>query len=137
MAKDKDSDDGAESPAKRRLEAVAATIGALLALATLGMILWDGFTGGDAPPEIVLEQVRVVEQAGGFLVEIEALNRGDRTATAVEVVGELRRGEEVVEESRASFDYVPSRSSREGGLFFRADPRQLPLTLRATGYAEP
>jgi uncharacterized protein (TIGR02588 family) len=34
-------------------------------------------------------------------------------------------------------DYVPPRSSREGGLWFSRDPRAGRLTLRATGYAEP
>jgi uncharacterized protein (TIGR02588 family) len=43
----------------------------------------------------------------------------------------------VVETSETTFDYVPSRSQREGGLVFTADPRGYALTLQAKGYIEP
>jgi uncharacterized protein (TIGR02588 family) len=126
-----------ETRAKRVLEALAALLGALLIAVTLGVILWDGLTSSNRPPFVAVEAGAVVTYPGGFVLAITARNEGDSTAADVLVEGELKRGQEVVESSEATFDYLPSRSSREGGLFFRQDPRHLELELSAKGYMEP
>ena len=41
------------------------------------------------------------------------------------------------ETAEATFDFLPARSRREGGLYFTNDPRIGALTLRAKGYADP
>ena len=129
--------DGPESPAKRWLEAAAALIGGLLAIATLGIIIWDGLEGEDAPPFVLVESRGVHADEAGFVLEVRATNRGDRAAAQVVVEGELKRGEESVATSETTFDYVPSRSHRDGGLFFAEDPRGFAVLLRAKGYVDP
>jgi uncharacterized protein (TIGR02588 family) len=109
----------------------------MFALVTLGIIVWDGIAGDGSPPEIVVEPLAVHAHEGGYVVELLVENRGDTTAAAVAVEGTLARAGAAVETSTASFDYVPSRSQRRGGLFFTADPREYDATVRATGYAEP
>ncbi len=126
-----------ESPAKRRLEAIAAAIGAVLALATLGIIVWDGISDQGRPALVTLRAGAVTEHEAGYVVEVVAENSGDATAAALLVEGSLRQGDQVVETSETTFDYVPSRSQREGGLVFTADPRAYALTLQAKGYIEP
>jgi uncharacterized protein (TIGR02588 family) len=126
-----------DSPAKRRLEAIAAAIGAVLALTTLGIIVWDGMRDAGRPALITLSAGAVTEHEGGYVVEVVARNSGDATAAALLVEGSLRQGDRVVETSETTFDYVPSRSEREGGLAFAADPRAYALTLQAKGYIEP
>lgn len=126
-----------ESPAKRRPEAIAASIGAALALATIGVIVWDGIADAGRPALITLNAGAVHEHAQGFVVEIVAKNSGDETAAELLVEGELRQGSETLETSEATFDYVPSRSSRRGALYFSADPREHELELRPKGYREP
>ncbi len=143
MAKDDErgkqerGDEEQDSPAKRRLEAIAAAIGAVLALATLGIIVWDGISDQGRPALVTLRAGAVTEHEAGYVVEVVAENSGDATAAALLVEGSLRQGDQVVETSETTFDYVPSRSQREGGLVFTADPRAYALTLQAKGYIEP
>ena len=51
--------------------------------------------------------------------------------------GELRKGEQVVEESIAMLSSGPDGGEQEGGLFFERDPEGYQLRLRATGYEKP
>jgi uncharacterized protein (TIGR02588 family) len=111
--------------------------GAVLALGTIGIILWDGIAGRDTAPFVVVEAQSVTERDGGFVLVVQASNRGGRTAAGVVVEGELRDGGQVIATGETTFDYVPGRSSREGGLFFAQDPRSFDLRLRALGYIDP
>lgn len=133
----RDQEEKQESPAKRRLETIAASIGAVLALGTIGIIVWDGIEDEGRPALITLSAGAVHTHAEGFVVEIVAENSGDETAAELLVEGVLRQGTEAVETSEATFDYVPSRSSRRGALYFSADPREHALELRPKGYREP
>jgi uncharacterized protein (TIGR02588 family) len=126
-----------ESRAKRRLETIAAAIGAILAVATLAIIAWDGIADQGRPALITLRAEAVHPHENGFVIEIVAHNGGDDTAAELLVEGALQQGGEIVETSEVLFDYVPSRSSRRGALYFRQDPRQFALQLRAKGYREP
>ncbi len=128
---------GPDDPAKRWLEAVASIIGAVLAIGTLAIIVWDGVQDAGKPALITVRSEAVHEYAGGYVVEIVALNSGDETAADLLVEGTLGRGGQIVETSEATFDYVPSRSERRGGLIFTLDPKGLELRLRAKGYIEP
>jgi uncharacterized protein (TIGR02588 family) len=126
-----------EDPLKRRLETIAAIIGAVLAMATLGVIVWDGIRGSDAPATISVEAVNTHAHAGGYVLEIRAINNGDRTATGIVVEGELLDGEEVAATSTTTFDFVPARSRHQGALFFPVDPETHEIRLRAHGYSDP
>ncbi len=136
MGRDEKKQQG-ESPAKRRLETIAASIGAILALSTIGVIVWDGVADEGGPALITLRAGAVHPHEAGFVVEIVAENSGDETAAELLVEGALRRGAEEIETSEASFDYVPSRSIRRGALHFSEDPREYELELRPKGYREP
>lgn len=120
-------------------ERVAALLGLLLVLGALGLLLYEGLSGDGAPPdiEIRVESIRAQPSGSGYLVEIVAANRGGQTGAEVRVSGELLQDGQAVETSTAVFDYIPDRSERRGGLFFRRDPRAYALQLRATGYVEP
>ena len=98
-----------ETEAKRRLEGVAGCVGAVLALATLGIIVWDGKTGGAAPPWSPWRRSPSIRTTAEFVLEVLARNEGGATAAQVVVEGELRRGGESVETSQTTFDYVPPR----------------------------
>lgn len=132
-AKDRKQDD----EAKRRLEAAAACVGALLALGTIGIIVWDGITHADRPALITLRAEAVHAHESGYVVEIVALNSGDETAAGLLVEGSLRQGSEIIETSEMTLDYVARWSQRRGALYFSEDPRSYQLDLRAKGYAEP
>lgn len=118
-------------------EWVAAGIGLVLLLASLGFLLHDAWTGNGQPPAPVVSVVGIEPQEGRFLVRLRVSNRSHETAAALRVEGELRRGGEVVERSDLELEHLPGQSSREGGLFFREDPRALQLVLSARSYRHP
>jgi uncharacterized protein (TIGR02588 family) len=133
MAKRSSSKTSATPP----LEWVMAAIGFTLVASTIAFIAHDALTDAGAPPEITVRSDSISPLEHGYLVTLSASNRGDRTAAAVKVEGELRKGAVTVEKREMSFQYVPARSERKGGLFFTHDPRALELVITAHGYERP
>lgn len=122
---------------KRRLEAIAGSIGAALTIATLAVLIYDGIAGDGGPPVIVVEpgDTRVVD--GRHFVDVQVRNTGDATAATVVVEGVLRRGDEVIETRELQLDYVSPRTEHHGGMVFTHDPAQHVLELRASSWAAP
>jgi uncharacterized protein (TIGR02588 family) len=119
------------------LEWIASGVGLLLTLGVFGVIGWQALDNPSAPPAIVVAVERVVQVEGGYRVDVRASNRTGSAAAQVEVEGRLLVEGEEPSTSRAVFDYIPGRSSREGGLFFARDPRQGELSVRPLGYSVP
>jgi uncharacterized protein (TIGR02588 family) len=109
----------------------------VLVVSTIGFMVYHAITGGDAPPQIEVEVVSIEQVESGFLVTFTATNQGDMTAADVIVEGELRDDAGSKETSSAMISYVPAGSSREGGLYFAKDPRQVQLEVRAKGFERP
>jgi uncharacterized protein (TIGR02588 family) len=125
------------SPRRHRwLEITAALVGVTLALVTLGVLVWDGLQGV-GPPDVAIEVVEIVPGQGGYLVEVDADNRGNRTATDLQFEGVLSDHGREVETAEGTIDYVPSRSRRRGGLVFEHDPRGLELEIHVRGFGLP
>lgn len=120
------------------LEIVASTAGLLLTLAMLAFIGWEALTRpGDVPSAVTVEAGAVVRRDDVWVLRFQAVNHTPTTAANVGIVGTLRREGRPVETGQVVLDYVPGGSSVAGGLFFRSDPRDGVLDLRALGYAEP
>jgi uncharacterized protein (TIGR02588 family) len=142
----KSSDDraqGASNGAQPALEstsplewAIAGLSGLLLA-ATLAYMVIFAVRAPETPPAVTLSVTSVTTTPGGYLVVFQADNAGGAAAAGLQVSGELRDGETVVETSQMTIDYLPQQSERSGGLFFTRDPEDLTLSLRAEGYSEP
>lgn len=130
-------DGGEGGGRKSRWEWVAAAVSTALVLAVVGYLLYDAVARPRTPPSIQVAADTVLRSGDLWLVEFRAANDGHETAAAVKIEGELMRGDSSVEASEAVLDYVPGRSVRHGGLFFRQDPRAYRLELRAHGYQEP
>jgi uncharacterized protein (TIGR02588 family) len=141
VAMDREAEDrGAEGREERTplLEWFAGGVGAALTLALLGVLGWDAYTQSEGlPPEVKVSLQAVQPSAAGFVAEFAAVNLSPATAASVEVEGVLSRDGEEVERAQATLDYVPGHSEKGGGLFFREDPREGALELRALGYQEP
>jgi uncharacterized protein (TIGR02588 family) len=119
------------------LEWLLGSIGALMVAGAIGFLAWSGSVQGDTPPDIRVEVERVLEQRHGWLVLVRAFNEGGSAAAEVTVGGELIAPDGTVESAELRLDFLPSRSDRQGGLFFTHDPRARDLRVRALGYAEP
>jgi uncharacterized protein (TIGR02588 family) len=116
----------------------AVVLGALIVLATMGFLVWDGMQRREHPlPQITLAVDTVVAVPGGFAVHVRARNDGGHTATEVRVRGELALREAPLERAETSIDYLPPGSIRRGGLVFSRDPRVGRLELRVVGYSLP
>jgi uncharacterized protein (TIGR02588 family) len=132
---DGDSDDEqGKVPWPEKLTALA---GLAIFVATVGLLAYEGLTRNGSVPAIAVRVETIVDQPTGYLVRIIAINTGGATGAEVQIVGELTQGNEVIEESAATFSFVPDRAERRGGLFFKNDPRLHMLNVRATGYEDP
>ena len=130
-------DGGAGGGVKSRWEWVAAAVSTVLVLAVVGYLLYDAVARPQTPPSVQVRADTVLQADGLWLVRFRATNHGHQTAADLKVEGALMRADSSVETSEAVLDYVPGRSVRRGGLFFRHDPRAYRLELRALGYQEP
>ena len=121
---------------KNWLEWIVFGISLALVASTLGYLVYDGATAGDAPPDVEVKTGEPVQRDESFIVPVTVMNRGDRTAEGVviEVVLESGTGEERGEFSVA---FLPRRSKREGYVKFKTDPRTGRLSPRVLGYEKP
>jgi uncharacterized protein (TIGR02588 family) len=112
-------------------------LGLLFVLGSIGYMLYEALAGDSSPPDVSVKIQSVLPTQNGFRVEFRVVNAGGRAAKGLNVAGELRAGDDVVETSETTIDYVPSHSERQGGLFFTLDPQLYDLQLRAEGYETP
>ncbi len=119
------------------LEWIIAAIGLVLVVGTIGFMMYKGLTSKNTPPNFTAKVERIDTINAGFIVIFNLTNTGEQTASGVNVEGELKSGGESVETSSTTFDYAPSKSEVKGGLFFKNDPKQFQLEIRAKGYTEP
>jgi uncharacterized protein (TIGR02588 family) len=119
------------------LEWVVAIMGLILVSGSIGFLVYQAMIRDSSPPDIMLKVNSVTPISNGYLVKFKAMNQGDSTAKGLIVEGQLKDGNEDIETSETTLDYLPSHSEREGGLFFTKDPRQFELQLRAVGYEQP
>lgn len=118
-------------------EKLIAALGLLLVIASAGTLGYEAFRGASQPPAVEVNVREIRDVRAGYLVEIVAVNHGDRTGAQVHITGELKQGDTVVETSSTTFSYVPGQSEQQGGLFFTKDPRRYRIQVRATGYEKP
>jgi uncharacterized protein (TIGR02588 family) len=109
-------------------------------LAIVGFLLYESLQPSTLPSVTVATE-GITSAGDGYLVEIQATNTGESTAATVEIEGTLMPADDPnadpVETCTVSFDYIPSKATRRGGLFFVQDPAQYLLEVRALGYAKP
>ncbi len=123
---------------KNWLEWVVFGVGLALVASTLGFLVYDGATGGGAPPAVEVTLGEPRPTGHNFIVPVTVTNHGGQTAEGVTVEvtlegaggGEPERGELTVA-------FLPRRATREGWVAFRTDPRAGRLTPRVLGYEKP
>jgi uncharacterized protein (TIGR02588 family) len=130
-----------EDDSKKRdiplIEKLIAAAGLILVLLVSGALAYEALSHSGGPPDVEVKVDDIRRVNAGYLVRFHASNTGQTTAAQVRVKGELRKGEEVVEEGMAVLNYVPDGGNQEGGLLFERDPRGYSLHLRAVGYEKP
>ena len=120
-------------------EWLVAAIGLIIVGAAIFVLLQEALAGDRSPPDIRLKVGAISASGTGYLVQFSATNAGGQTAAEVVIEG-THSAEAEEEKSQATFDFLPPRSERRGGLLFRHDPRTpqgSSVELRALGYREP
>ena len=131
MAKRKTTD--GLSGGERTLQVVMAAVGAVLLLGSLGVVVNSALRQQRPAVVEIVETDRAVV-GGRTVVQIEAVNRGDVTASAVTVRGAASASNTV---ASVTLDYVPGLSRKTATLTFNGDLGRTPLTLEATGWVDP
>ena len=136
---DQNSDNSNERQTEKSpvLEWFVAVIGLILVAGTIGFMVYKAITSTDTPPNFTTKIERIETVNSGYIVVFNLINNGEQTASGVNVEGELKNGGESLEKSGVTFDYAPSKSETEGGLFFKNNPNQFQIEIHAKGYAKP
>lgn len=119
------------------LEWLTAAIGLILVVGAIGFIIYKAATNEQKPPILKVSYGAVEKNEAGYLVKFEVENSGDETAAAVVIEGKLTKGVSEVETSSATFDYAPSHSKRNGGLYFKNNPKEFDFEIFPKGYQKP
>lgn len=119
------------------LEWLTAVIGLILVVGALGFIIYEASTNEHEPPILKLSYGAVIKTEAGYLVKFEVENNGDETAANVVIEGKLTKGAQEIETSSVTFDYAPSQSKRNGGLYFKNNPQEFDFEILAKGYQKP
>lgn len=118
-------------------EQISFAIASALLVAILGTVgyLWVSDRNQDPP---ALEVSSHLEQRQGkYYVPFTVTNTGGETATAVQVIAELRVNSEVVEWGEQEIEFLSRQEEAKGAFIFIRDPRAGELTVRVAGYAMP
>lgn len=120
------------SGADRALQIGMAALGAILLLGSLGVVIESAL--GPQRPAMVQVHERERDVVGGRTrVFVEAINRGDITASAVTIEGQGTNDDLAT----VTLDYVPGRGRKAATLTFAGDIGAAPVTLHATGWVDP
>lgn len=125
-------------PTRSPAEWVAFAIALAVLLFVVGAIgsLWA--RGDDRPPHVVVEQDGPIRQVGGqFYVPVSVINRGGGTAENVQVLAELSRDGEVVEDGEQTIDFLSGGETDSVEFVFTEDPGSGQLELRAGSFVAP
>ncbi len=120
-----------------RSEWAVAFIGLMLVVGVIAYLIHVALTDRDTPPDIAVRAVDVAPASGGYLVRIEAFNSGGQAAADVRIDATLERDGAAIETRDLSFDFLPTRSTRRGGIVFRHNPDAFQMELRVVSHREP
>jgi uncharacterized protein (TIGR02588 family) len=126
-----------KSVEKNRLEWVVFAVALLLVLATFGYLIYEAVTTRDGPPDVVVTLGPPEPGSGGFMVPVEAANRGGQPAEELRIAVRLETANGAAEESVLLFPYLPRESTRRGWVTFRADPGSGTLRVSGVGFLSP
>lgn len=124
-------------PEKNALEWIVFAVSAVIIAAAAGYLAYTAVREEKTPPDLHVRAFDPAATNGGFRMAVEVRNTGDQTAEQVRVEVALERGGEPVERAELDILFVPRKSSRQGWVTFKNDPRGCTVTTRAMSYEVP
>ena len=123
---------------KNWLEWLVFAASLILVLSTLGYLVYDGATFGEAPPSIEFQLGQPQQRSNRFVVPVSVTNRGDETAQGVHIEVTLESGGKEQENADFEIAFLPRHSTRKGWVTFRTDPRSAEqMEARVLGFEKP
>ena len=123
---------------KNWLEWLVFTASLILVLSTLGYLVYDGATFGEAPPSIEFQLGQPQQRSNRFVVPVSVTNRGDETAQGVHIEVTLESGGKEQENADFEIAFLPRHSTRKGWVTFKTDPRSVEqMQARVLGFEKP
>ena len=123
---------------KNWLEWLVFTASLILVLSTLGYLVYDSATFGEAPPSIEFQLGQPQQRSNRFVVPVSVTNRGDETAQGVHIEVTLESGGKEQENADFEIAFLPRHSTRKGWVTFKADPRSVEqMQARVLGFEKP
>jgi uncharacterized protein (TIGR02588 family) len=108
-----------------------AVLAAVTALVVVAAIVDD-----EAARPVVAQLGEPRAEGDRYLVDADVRNEGDRTATAVEVVGDLTIGDET-HSGTVTIDLLPGGANATATFAFPDDPADGELVIRIGGFTTP
>lgn len=128
----------ARRPARSAAEWAAFGVALAILFFVVGAITSLWARGDDRPPHVVVEQEGDIRKVGAqFYVPVVVTNRGGRTAENVQILAELTRDGEVVEDGEQAIDFLAGGETEELEFVFTEDPGSGQFTVRAGSFAVP
>ncbi|NJR65906.1 MAG: TIGR02588 family protein [Leptolyngbyaceae cyanobacterium CRU_2_3] len=118
-------------------EQVTLAIATLIVAAIVGLVLLSWMMQDQSPPAFLVRSTAVREVQGQFYVPFTVTNTGGETATAVQVLAELKHNGETEELAEQQIDFLSSGEVEEGAFIFSQNPRTGELILRVASYSLP
>ena len=123
---------------KNWLEWLVFAASLVLVLSTLGYLVYDGATFGEAPPSIEFQLGQPQQRSNRFVVPVSVTNRGDETAQGVHIEVTLESGGKEQENADFEIAFLPRHSTRKGWVTFKTDPRSVEqMQARVLGFEKP
>lgn len=123
---------------KNWLEWLVFAASLVLVLSTLGYLVYDGATFGEAPPSIEFQLGQPQQRSNRFVVPVSVTNRGDETAQGVHIEVTLESGGKEQENADFEIAFLPRHSTRKGWVTFKTDPRSAEqMQARVLGFEKP
>jgi uncharacterized protein (TIGR02588 family) len=119
------------------IEWVTGIISAALVGALLTWLACDMTRHHPSDAQFQVRPGTIAVVSGGFRVSFDITNISQTSASQVRVTGHLKTQSGNSETAVATFDYVASEAQDHGALFFRSDPHNGDLTIRAESYVRP
>ncbi|MBW4467235.1 MAG: TIGR02588 family protein [Pegethrix bostrychoides GSE-TBD4-15B] len=118
-------------------EWITFALSALIVVGLVGLVLLSWVTQSHEPPilSVQIEAMRVRD--GQFYIPFTVENTGGDTAEAVQIVGELRQGEQIIENGEQQIDFLASHEQQSGAFVFTQNPQMGRLSLRVASYQLP
>lgn len=123
---------------KNWLEWLVFAASLVLVLSTLGYLVYDVATFGEAPPSIEFQLGQPQRRSNRFVVPVSVTNRGDETAQGVHIEVTLESGGKEQENADFEIAFLPRHSTRKGWVTFKTDPRSVEqMQARVLGFEKP